>query len=36
MGLPPLLSGGLGALVAAVIYAFIWFVGIHWLTGLQR
>ena len=35
-GLSPLVSGGLGALVAAVIYAFIWFVGIRWLTGQQR
>ena len=34
--LPPLVSGGLGAAVAAVIYAFVWFVGIRWLTGQQR
>ena len=34
--LPPLLSGSLGALVAAVVYAFIWLVGIRWLTGQQR
>jgi hypothetical protein len=32
-GLTPLLSGGLGAVVAAVSYAFVWFVGIRWLTG---
>jgi hypothetical protein len=35
-GLPPLLSGGLGAAVAAVIYAFVWFVGIRWLTGQKN
>jgi hypothetical protein len=34
-GLPALVSGGLGAAVAAVIYAFVWFVGIRWLTGQQ-
>lgn len=34
-GLVPLLSGALGAGVAAALYAFIWFVGIRWLTGEQ-
>jgi len=33
--LPPLLSGVIGAGVAAVIYAFVWFVGIRWLTDRQ-
>jgi len=35
-GLPPLLSGTLGAAVATVVYAFVWFVGIRWLTGQQN
>ncbi len=35
-GLPPLASGGLGAMIAAAIYAFVWFVGIRWLTGQKR
>jgi hypothetical protein len=34
--LPPLVSGTLGAAVAAVIYAFVWFVGIRRLTGQQN
>src|SRR5262245_9017680 len=32
-GLRPMFSGGLGALVAAAVYAPVWFVGIRWLTG---
>ncbi len=32
-GLPPLLSGGLGGLVAVLAYAPVWFVGIRLLTG---
>lgn len=32
-GVAPLVSGSLGAVVAAVSYAFLWFVGIRWLTG---
>jgi hypothetical protein len=35
-GLPPLISGAVGAAVAAVIYAFVWFVGIRWLTGQRN
>jgi hypothetical protein len=31
--LPPMFSGGLGALVAAAVYAPVWFVSIRWLTG---
>ncbi len=30
---PAIVSGGVGALVAAIIYAFVWFVSIRWLTG---
>jgi hypothetical protein len=30
---PPILSGAVGSLVAVVVYAFVWFVGIRWLTG---
>lgn len=32
-GLPPILSGAAGAVVASGAYAPIWFVGIRWLTG---
>jgi hypothetical protein len=32
-GLAPTISGGLGALVAAAVYAPVWFVSIRWLTG---
>jgi hypothetical protein len=32
-GLPPILSGGLGALVAVLLYAPIWFLGVRYLTG---
>jgi hypothetical protein len=32
-GLAPMLSGALGALVAVVVYAVVWFVGIRWLSG---
>jgi hypothetical protein len=32
-GLPPILSGAVGATVAALVYSFVWFVGIRWLTG---
>jgi hypothetical protein len=32
-GLPPILSGAVGAAVAVAAYAPIWFVGIRWLTG---
>lgn len=32
-GLPPMLSGAVGALFAATAYAVIWFFGIRWLTG---
>jgi hypothetical protein len=31
-GLPPLLSGGLGAAVASLSYALYWFHGIRWLA----
>ena len=31
--LPPLVSGGVGALVAVAVYAAIWFPAIRWLTG---
>jgi hypothetical protein len=33
--LPPIVSGGIGALVAVIVYAPIWFLGIRWLTGEQ-
>jgi hypothetical protein len=33
--LPPIVSGGVGAVVAVVVYAPIWFLGIRWLTGEQ-
>lgn len=32
-GLPPLAAGGLGALVATVTYALVWFYGIRRLSG---
>ena len=32
-GLPPILAGSVGAAVAALVYSFVWFVGIRWLTG---
>jgi hypothetical protein len=32
-GLPPLVSGGIGALVAVAVYVVIWFPAIRWLTG---
>src|SRR5690606_35384910 len=32
-GLPPMASGAVGALVAAVAYAVIWFPAIRWLAG---
>jgi hypothetical protein len=32
-GLPPLVSGGVGAFVAVLAYAPVWFVGIRLLTG---
>jgi hypothetical protein len=31
--LPPMASGSIGAIVALLIYAPLWFVGIRWLTG---
>ncbi len=31
--LPPIVAGGIGALVAVAVYAPIWFLGIRWLTG---
>jgi hypothetical protein len=31
--LPPLVSGGVGALIAVALYAVIWFPAIRWLTG---
>lgn len=31
-GLPPLVTGGLGAVVAALTYAVIWFYGVRWLS----
>ncbi|SBT53912.1 hypothetical protein [Micromonospora narathiwatensis] len=31
-GLPPLVSGGLAAAVFTVVYAVIWFPGVHWLA----
>jgi hypothetical protein len=34
-GLPPILSGAVGATVAVAVYAFAWFAGIRWLTGYQ-
>jgi hypothetical protein len=33
--LPPIVSGAVGAVVAVVVYAPIWFLGIRWLTGEQ-
>ena len=32
-GLPALLSGGVGAVIAAVIYSPAWFFGVRWSTG---
>ena len=31
--LPPLVSGGIGALVAVAVYPVIWFPAIRWVTG---
>jgi hypothetical protein len=31
--IPPLVTGGVGALIAGLVYAFVWFVGVRWLTG---
>jgi hypothetical protein len=31
--LPPMVSGGIGAIVALLTYAPLWFLGIRWLTG---
>ncbi|MGC4804880.1 hypothetical protein [Micromonospora sp. DT233] len=31
-GLPPLLSGGLAAAAFTVLYAVVWFPGVHWLA----
>lgn len=31
--LPPIVSGGVGAVVAVLVYAPVWFLGIRWLTG---
>ncbi len=31
--LPPIVSGAIGAAVAALVYSPVWFVGIRWLTG---
>ncbi|MER6753517.1 hypothetical protein AB0J85_16685 [Micromonospora echinofusca] len=31
-GLPPLLSGGLGAATFTIGYAVVWFHGVHWLA----
>ncbi|GEM_PF-1029567 len=31
--LPPMVSGAVGAAVAALVYSPVWFVGIRWLTG---
>ncbi|MGW4295553.1 hypothetical protein ACWEH1_21225 [Micromonospora chersina] len=31
-GLPPLVSGALAAAVCTVVYAVIWFHGVHWLA----
>jgi hypothetical protein len=35
-GLPAMVSGSIGALVAALVYAPVWFLGIHWLTPADR
>jgi hypothetical protein len=32
-GLPPMASGGVGATVAVLTYAPLWFLGIRWRTG---
>ena len=34
-GLPPLVSGAVGALVAVLVYAPVWFLGIRRLTGVS-
>ena len=31
--LPPIVSGGVGAVVAVAVYAPLWFLSIRWLTG---
>jgi hypothetical protein len=31
--LPPMVSGAVGAVVAALVYCPVWFLGIRWLTG---
>jgi hypothetical protein len=31
----PVVSGTIGALVAAVVYSVVWFVGIRWFTGSE-
>ncbi|MGC5017227.1 hypothetical protein [Micromonospora sp. DT47] len=31
-GLAPLLTGGLGALAFTLVYAVLWFQGVHWLA----
>jgi hypothetical protein len=31
--LPPILSGGVGAVIAVMVYAPLWFLSIRWLTG---
>ncbi|MFG3703292.1 hypothetical protein ACGF7U_00935 [Micromonospora sp. NPDC047670] len=31
-GLPPLVSGGLGAAALTLAYAVVWFHGVHWLA----
>jgi hypothetical protein len=30
---PAMVSGGVGAVVAVIVYAPLWFLGIRWLTG---
>lgn len=32
---PPLVTGGVGALIAVAVYAPAWFLSIRWLTGEQ-
>jgi hypothetical protein len=32
-GLPPLVSGAIGALLAAALYSPAWFLGVRWATG---
>jgi hypothetical protein len=31
--LPPVVSGAVGAVVAAALYGVVWFVGVRWLSG---